>query len=121
MYKVHYPLDEVRHAGFALPVLSFKHRHADIPTFVDMDVLEILLKRDLWAYFRVLFWESDLDRVDSALPECVGCSWNPKYPFGVAGKSLGHAFHDLSEGQLSDFLQFVLYSALPHAAMLSSA
>lgn len=121
MYKVDNPLYEVCHAGFALPVLSFEHGHADIPAFIDMDVLEILLKGDLRAYFWVLRWESDRNGIDSALPERVGCAWNPKDPFGVAGKSLRHAFHDLSEGQLSDLLEFVLYSALPHAAVLSLA
>ena len=119
--EVGHALDEVRHAGFALPVLPLEHGHADIPAFVDMDVLELRLKRELRAHLRVLLGEGDRNGEERALEERVWRAWHPKDPFGVAAKSLGHALRDLGEGQLSDLLQFVLYSALPHAVQLTSA
>jgi len=118
--KVDHALDEVRHAGFALPVLPLQHRHADIAAFVDMHVLEIWLKPELRSHLRVLLGKGNLDGVVSALEERLRGTWDPKDPSSVARKSLRHAFHDLREGQLSDLLQFVLYSALPHAIPLTS-
>lgn len=118
---MHHALDEVRHAGFALPVLPLQHRHADIAAFVDMHVLEIWLEFELRGHLRVLLGEGDLYGVVAALEERVRGAWDPKDPSGVARKSLRHAFHDLREGQLPDLLQFVLYPALPHAIPPTSA
>lgn len=118
--EVDHALDEVRHAGFALPVLSLQHRHADIAAFVDMHVLEIWLEPELRTHLRVLLGKGDLYGVVAALEERVRRTWDPKDPSGVARKSLRHAFHDLREGQFSDLLQFVLYPALPHAIQTTS-
>ena len=115
MDQVHHALDEVSHAGLALPVLPLEHRHADVAALVDMDVLEVWLEPELRGRLRVLLGEGDLDGVVGALEERVRGAWHPKDPSGVARKSLGHAFHDLREGQLSDLFQFVLNPALPHA------
>ena len=112
MYKVHYSLQDVTHVSLAAPVLCFNQRQEDFASFIYMYVFEIWFKFDKRSQLRVLSWKRYFYRILPSIPDCSFFTWNPKNPQIVSLDSFRCTLYDLSPGQISDLIEFVLDSGL---------
>lgn len=110
----HNTLQDVCHTCFCSPVFRFDQGQADVTSLVDMHVTELWLEFDEGTDSRVLQGEGNGDWVVAALPEGVFPAWHPQNPEVVPLDALWRAFDYLCPLYLTDLLQLVIDSSLPH-------
>ena len=99
---------DIDHGCFRFPIFVIQNWHADLASFVDVNVQEIFSEGDVGCFGGKFIWKGDLYWVEAALVERSLAAFDPDYPEVVSVETFVLTLDDFDVGLEREFLKFVL-------------